>query len=146
MDSWGVFLYRIFLFLNLYIPPWLQISFKFIVLRLLANTFCESKNLISSFLLMPPSKLTPRFLSLPPSRKEITHSSWTVFSEDLFFSQQKGGERIMELKKLPRLNLRGYWSQVLINSTIFATFALLVSVLVCHNLASSMQKCEGSLT
>ena len=50
----------------------------------------------------------------------------------------------MELKKLP-INLRGYWAQVLINSTTFATFTLLVYVLLCHNLASSMLKCEGPL-
>ena len=52
----------------------------------------------------------------------------------------------MELKKLTKLNLRGYWSQVLIKFTIFATFTLLVSVLLCHNLASSMLKREGFLT
>ena len=52
----------------------------------------------------------------------------------------------MELKKLPKLNLQGYWSQVLRNSTIFATFTFLVSVLLYHNLASSMPKCEGTLT
>ena len=28
----------------------------------------------------------------------------------------------MELKKLPKLNLQEYWSEVLINSTMFATF------------------------
>ena len=36
-----------------------------------------------------------------------------------------GGGGIMEL---PELNLRGYWSQVSINSTIFATFTFSVSV------------------
>ena len=53
----------------------------------------------------------------------------------------------MELKKLPKLNLRGgHWSQVLINSTIFAALTFLFSVLPCHNLVTSMLKCEGSLT
>ena len=51
----------------------------------------------------------------------------------------------MELKTLPKLNLQEYCSQVLINTTIFATFTFLVSVLLCHNLASSILKCEGSL-
>ena len=56
----------------------------------------------------------------PPWQKEITHSSWKAFSEDLFFPQQKlgegwrgggvGGNGVVELKKLPKLNLRGYWS------------------------------------
>ena len=44
------------------------------------------------------------------------------------------------------LDMLTCWSQVLINSTIFATFTFLVSVLLCHNLHSSMMKCEGSLT
>ena len=52
----------------------------------------------------------------------------------------------MELKKLPKLNLEGYWPQVLINSTIFGTLTFLGYVLLCHNLASSMLKCEGSLS
>ena len=52
----------------------------------------------------------------------------------------------MELKKLPKLNLRGYWSQVLINSTIFATLTFLGSVLLYRNLDSSMLKCENSFT
>ena len=52
----------------------------------------------------------------------------------------------MELEKLPKLNLREYQSEVLINFTIFVTFTFLCSVLLCHNLASSMLKCKGSLT
>ena len=44
------------------------------------------------------------------------------------------------------LSLRGDLLQVLINSTIFATFTFLFSVLLCHNLDSSMLKSEGSLT
>ena len=97
------------------------------------------------------AKLCARFLSSPPRQKEITHSCRTAFSEDLFSPKQKGGGGgeggiIMELQKLLKLNLRGYWSQVLINSAIFATFTFLISVSLCHNLASSMLKCEGSLT
>ena len=45
-------------FSNLYIPPWLQKSFKFMVLRLLENTFVSQ----IKCLLMPPSK-SLRFLS-----------------------------------------------------------------------------------
>ena len=49
--------------------------------------------------------------------------------------ERGGGEGlVIKLKKLPKLNLRGYWSQALINSTIFATFRLLF-VLLCYNLA-----------
>ena len=65
----------------------------------------ESKNLVCLFLLMSPR----RNLSLHTRQKEITHSSQTSFSEDLFFpSRKRGGGRIMELKKLPKLNLRAY--------------------------------------
>ena len=96
-------------FSNLYIPPLLQKSFKFPVLWLLEDTF----------LLMPLSKT-------PPKKKEITHFLQTGLSENLFFTQQKGA-RIMVLKKWQKLNLRGCWLQVLINSTIFATFTFLVS-------------------
>ena len=50
----------------------------------------------------------------------------------------------MELKQLQKLTKVSV--QVLINSTIFAAFTFLVYVLLCNNLASSMLKCEGSLT
>ena len=46
-------------FLNLYIPPWLQKSFKFIVLTY-CKYICESKNWICSFLLMLLSKTLPQ--------------------------------------------------------------------------------------
>ena len=138
-------------FLNLYIPSWLRKSFKFMV-KITGKYICESKKWICSFLLVPPNKPLPQVLIITPRQRETTYSSRTVFSEDLFFPQQKvdvsggrGEERIMELKKLPKLNLRGYCSQVLVNSTVFANFTFLVFVL-CHNLASVMLKCEGPLT
>ena len=61
------------------------------------------------------SKISPRFFSLLLRQKEITSFSWGW----------GGGGGMMEL---PELNLRGYWSQVSINSTIFATFTFSVSV------------------
>ena len=79
-------------FLNLYIPKWLRKSFKFIVLRLLANTSVSQKIESINFYSCPKAKLSPRFLSLSPRQKEIAYSSRTAFSED-----------IMELKKLPKL-------------------------------------------
>ena len=113
-------------FLNLYIPPWLRKSFKFVVLRLLANTFMSQK-IESVHYSCSQAKLSLRFLSSPPPpprQKEIT---------------QKGGGEDYGVQKIPKLNLRGYWSQVFINSTIFATFTFLY-----HNLASIMVKSEGS--
>ena len=50
-------------FSNLYIPSWLQKSFKFMVLRLLENTFVSQK--IESVYWWPQAKLSPRFLSSP---------------------------------------------------------------------------------
>ena len=76
------------------------------------------------------AKLSPRFLPLPPRQN-------SVFWRSIFPPAEKGGGRIMELKKLPKLNLQGYWTQDLINFTIFVTFKLLIAILLCHNLASS---------
>ena len=106
-------------FLKLYIPPWLWKILKFMV-KITGKSICESQNWICSFLLMP-AKLFRKFLSLPPRQKDIFHSFRTVFSEDIFFPSKRGwGQKAMELGKIPKLNLRGYWSQVLINSTIFS--------------------------
>ena len=49
-------------FLDLYISPWLRKSFKFMVLRLLENTFVSQKNESVHFYSWPQSKLSPRFL------------------------------------------------------------------------------------
>ena len=137
-------------FLNLYILEWLLKSFKFKVLKSLVNT-CVSQKIESVHFYSCSKQNSLRSLSLSPRQKEITHFSRAAFSEDLFFPNRKGGvggggRRIMELKKLPKLNLLWHWSQLLINSTIFATFTALVSVLLCHKLALSILKCEGSLT
>ena len=50
-------------FSNLYISPWLQKCFKFMVLRLLKNTFVSLKT--ESVYPWPQAKLSPRFLSWP---------------------------------------------------------------------------------
>ena len=90
----------------------------------------------------PQAKLSP-WLSLAPRQKKITHLSQQRFLKTTFPQQKEG---IMELEKLPKLNLQGYLPQVLMNSTIFTIFKFSVSVLLCHNLASTMLKCGGSLT
>ena len=114
-------------------------------LRLLVNTFVIQKIESVHFYSCPPSKTLPQVFIITPRQKEITYYFQTAFSEDIFFPSRKGGEDY-GIKKLPKLNLEGYWSHVLINSTIFATFTFLVFVLLCHNLASSMLKCEVPLT
>ena len=57
-------------YLNLYIPPWLWKSFKFIVLGLL-QIHLWVKNWIYSILLMPPSETLRRFYHYPPVRREL---------------------------------------------------------------------------
>ena len=76
----------------------------------------------------------------PPARRKLLISPEQHFLE-IYFSHSRLW-RIMELKKWPKLNLRGYWSQVLISCTIFATFTFFISVLLYHNLDWSMRKCE----
>ena len=68
----------------MYIPPWLWKSFKFKVLRLLANTFVSQKIESVPFYSCLQAKLSPRFLSLTPRQKEITHDTQTAFSEDIY--------------------------------------------------------------
>ena len=70
-------------FLNLYIPPWLQKSFKFSV-KITANTFVSQKIESVHFYLCPQAKLYRRFLSLSSRQKGIAHSSQTLFFEDIF--------------------------------------------------------------
>ena len=101
----------------------------------------------------PKQNFVPDFYHHPPGRRKLPIPVEQRFLKIYFLPSRKGGRGgggdggiIMELQKLLKLNLRGYWSQVLINSTIFATFTFLISVSLCHNLASSMLKCEGSLT
>ena len=92
-------------FLNLYIPPWLRKSFKFMVLRLLTNKFAQKLNLF--IFTDAPKQNSPPVFIITPRQKKITHSSRTAFSEDLFFpSRKEGGRgvRIMGLKELPKLN------------------------------------------
>ena len=141
-------------FLNLFIPPWMRKSFKFIVLRLLTNTFVSQKIESVHFYSCPQGKISPRILSLSSRQKNITHSSRTAFSKDIFFSAERGeggGGRGWWSWKNTKIKPTRVLSQVLINSTIFVTFTFLIYVLLCHNLLneiiiSNMLKCEGSLT
>ena len=108
--------------------------------KIIGKYICESKNWICLFLFKSLSKNFPQVLiTATPGRRKFPPNN--VFC---IFPQQKG--RIMELKKWTKVNLQGFWLQVLINSTIFGTITFLVSVLLYHNLDSSMLKCEGSLT
>ena len=103
-------------------------KFQIYDVKITGEYICESKNWFCSFLIMPLSEGIPQVLIIT-HQAERKYPFLPVLPGDLFFHQQKGG-RVMELKKWPILNLWGYWSQVLINSTIFATFTFLVSVLL----------------
>ena len=97
--------------------PWKNLKFT----MKLEETFVSQKIQSFDFCSFHQANLSPR-------QKEITHFTWRAF-----------------LKKWSKLNLWGYWSHVLINSTIFATFKFLISVLLCRNLDSIMLKYEGPL-
>ena len=66
-------------FSNRYIEPWLQKSFKFMVLRLLEN----------AFLLMSPSKTFPQVLTITTPQEETNHFPQTTIF--IFFLSRKGG-------------------------------------------------------
>ena len=100
---------RIFLefFLNLYIPPCFKVSNLW--LRLLANTFVSQK-IECLFLVMLPSKTLPQVFIItpppPPGKRKLPIPPEQHFLK-IYISSGKRGERIMELKKLLKLNLRG---------------------------------------
>ena len=101
---------RIFLnyFLKLYIPPWLQESFKFIVLRLQKNKFVSQ---IESVYSCPQAKLSLRFLSSPLQEKEITHFFQTKCFKNLFFPSREGedyGAENMTKIKLARVLIASF--------------------------------------
>ena len=96
------------------------------------------------FTLVPKQNFPPGSSHFPPGRRKLHIALEQRFVKIYFFPSRSGGEDY-GAKKRSKLNLRGYCSQVLISSTIFATFTFLVFVFLCYNLDSSMLKCEGSL-
>ena len=129
--------------LNLYIPPWLQKSFKFIVLRLLQIHLWVKKLNLFNFTHAAKQNSAPGFDHYPPGRRELSIPPEQHFLK-IFFLSIKTGRELFSWQNYQ--NWQGYWSQVLINSTISATFTFLVYVLLCNNLAANLVKCEGSLT
>ena len=74
--------------LNLYIPPWLPKSFKFI--RLL-QIHLWVKNWISSILLMPPSKTLPQvFITIPQADRNCPFHQNSIFWRYFFRSRKRG--------------------------------------------------------
>ena len=84
--------------LNLYIPPWLQKIFKFIVLRLPQINLWVKKLNLFNFTHAPKKNSPPGFYHYPPGRKELPIPPEQHFLKT-FFPEQKEGEMIMKLKK-----------------------------------------------
>ena len=84
--------------LNLYIPPWLPKSFKFIVLRLLQIHLWVKKLNLFNFTHAPKQNSTPGSFSLSPRQIGIAHSSRTPFSEDIFSWAERGGRGLCSWK------------------------------------------------
>ena len=119
------------LFLNLYIPPWLQKSFIFMVVRLLENTLKSQRNESVHFYLGLRAKVYSRFLS------------YNCFWKSIILGRKGkdyGAEKMTKIKLV----------KVLVTSFdefhIFPTFTYLVPVLFCQNLDSSILKCWNYLT
>ena len=127
---------------SLYIPPWLRKRFKFIVLRLLQIHLWVKKLNLFNFTHAAKQNSAPGFDHYPPGRRELSIPPEQHFLK-IFFLSIKTGRELFSWQNYQ--NWQGYWSQVLINSTISATFTFLVYVLLCNNLAANMLKCECSL-
>ena len=96
---------------------------------------------------MAPSKNLPQVLIIiPQAEGNYQFVPNSVFWRSNFSTAERGVGLWSWIMEIPKLNLRGYWSHVLINSNIFATFRFLVPILFCNNLTLRMLKCVGSLT
>ena len=79
-------------FLNLYIPPWLRKSFKFIVLRLLQIHLWVKKLNLFDFTHAPKQNSPPDFYHYPPGWWELRIPPEQHFLK-IFFPEQKEGGR-----------------------------------------------------
>ena len=92
-------------FINLYTPPLLRKSFKFIVLvklRLLQVHLWFKKLNLFIFTHAPKKKSTPGFYHYPPGRRELPIPQKQRFLR-YFFLRRKGGEDDGVEKKQPKL-------------------------------------------
>ena len=92
-------------FLNLHISPWLRKSFKFLILRLLANTSVSQKIEVIYFYSCPQVKLSHRFLSSPPGRRNLRIPPKQRFLKIYFFpaDRENYGERYYEVEKVTKI-------------------------------------------
>ena len=121
------FIYAEF-FLNFFLNLYIRVAEKFQIysVKITSKEIYESKNWICPFLLNPQAKLSPRFLLLSPRKKEITHSSGTTISKDIFSQEKEGGgedigvEKIIKIQPTRVLVTGLYRSHHLCNLYIFA--------------------------
>ena len=90
------------LLLNLYIPPWLWKSFKFIVLRLLKIHLWLKKLNLFNFNHASKQNSPPGFYHYPQADRNCPFLPNSIFW-GYFFLNRKRGQRIMELKKFTKL-------------------------------------------
>ena len=145
MDPYEVYLSRIFLefcpkpkYSTMVVEKFQSYSVKIMAIHL----WVKKLNLFI-FNQGPKQKSPPGFYRYPPGRRELPIPPKQRFLKT-FFSEEKGGRGWSSWKNYQ--NQQRYRSQVLINSTIFAIITFLVYALLCNNLASSVLKCDGSLT
>ena len=115
--------------------------FQIYSVKITANTSVSQKIESVHFYSCPQEKLSPGFIIILQTDGNCPFLLNSIFWRYFFF-RRKGGQNY----GFDKITQKRYQSQALINSTIFANFTVLVYVLLCNNLASSMLKCEGSLT
>ena len=83
-------------FLNLYIPTWLRKSFKFMVLRLLANTFVSQKIEFVHFTHAPKQNSPLGFYHYPQAEGNYPYLQNSVFGRSIFFPAERGEDHGIE--------------------------------------------------
>ena len=97
--------------LNLYIPPWLWKSFKFIMLRLLQIHFWVKKLNLFNFADVPTQNSPPGFYHYPRGRRELPIRPEQHFLKIFFPEQKEGGEDYV-VEKITKINKgigRKFW-------------------------------------
>ena len=86
-------------FSNLYIPPGLQKSIKFMVIRLLENTFVSQKT--ETVYSCPQTKLFPRFLSSPlQAEGNYSFPPTKMFWKSIFLNREGEDYRAENMTKI----------------------------------------------
>ena len=126
-------------------------KFQIYSFKTTANTSVSLKIESVQFYRCPPTKAFPQvFIIIPQAEMNCPFLPNSIFWRYCLFSlpffiqhfslSRKRGERIMLLKRVPKL------TRVLVTSFDKFHYLCNLYVLLCNNLASSMRKCEGSLT